>query len=255
MKRYLAGAALLLAILAQATALDASRIGGWATKLSEAMNESRPAALAQLQRELADEVAAQPNDLGLATELGIVYHNLSRAQNAKKGYAAQAVQLLEKVVKGPSDEELKVFALPYLGSALALEARDSANPLAKIGLVNKGIASLDEAVSKYGRVSYIPRLLRANVGMSLPDFFRQLDKAGADLQALDAWGVDAWGADDATVMTPGTLSLVEDLLGNYYKKKGQIDKAETAWKKSVALDPQGKGAGADAAKSLAIYAR
>jgi len=249
MRRLILGSLLLMAGLARLLALDATGVTRWEAELAPAMMATEPTVLEGLQRDLAARLAGSPGDAGISTELGIVYHTMGRIQGGKKGYATQAAELLQKVADGPAPEELKVFALPYLGSALCLEARDSANPIATMDLLNKGLARLDAAVSRYGTASYIPRFLRANVTLALPVFFKQLDKGGSDLQALEAWT-----ARDPGLMAPHLLSQIENLLGNYYKKKNQVDKAIAAWKRAVALDPEGKEGGREAAKSLATYA-
>ncbi len=110
--------------------------------------------------------------------LGIAWHNLAVLEQS--GAAQKSYDILKPLAKTlPKDYEV----LAYLGSAQTMVARDSWNPVSKISDVNKGIAQLDQAVSK-AEDNYVIRLVRINNSMALPVFLGRGGKVKPDLEYL-----------------------------------------------------------------------
>lgn len=108
--------------------------------------------------------------------LGIAWHNLAVLEQS--GAAQKAYDILKPLAKTlPKDYEV----LAYLGSAQTMVGRDSWNPVSKISDVNKGIAQLDQAVSK-AEDNYVIRIVRVNNSLALPGFLGRADKTKPDLE-------------------------------------------------------------------------
>lgn len=243
------GALGALAVLPLA-ALDEAQVARYEVDLAAQMTDNDAASLKAQAATLKTQLQTQPGDPVLKLRLGIVYHNLSRVRTAKDevGFAGQAATLFDSLVKSQASEELKAFALAYLGSATTLRGNEDWNPAAKIGYVNDGFSSLDRAVDLYGQAGFLPRYLRANVALAVPDFFGKQNQAGDDLLALEARAT----AQPQRIPTE-VQAGVEVMLGTWYKKNKKMDKAVAAWQKALVLDPQKKGPGLAAAQMLEIY--
>lgn len=248
MKRLLGALLLTFGALTTAGALDDRRMATLETDLGSLMQNLDPSSLQALDRELTPQLKAAPPALWV--KAGIVSHNLSRVLTSRgvTGNAGRAVERLTAAARG-TDPELAVVALSFLGSAKALQGGEDWNPAGKILSVNQGWDLLDETVNKYGEASFLPRLLRASVAASLPDFFNKAAIGLDDLKAIDGWSTAHRGRMSAPVQAQ--VALME---GNALKKTKQIGPAITAWKRAVALDPEKKGAGKAAAAALELYA-
>ena len=186
-----------------------------------------------------------------ALRLGILYHNLSlnRAKKGYCGYAEKAAELLFKLYHHPDlPEELRPISGAYLGSSLALAGGEATNPLTKMKRVNDGLKYLDMVVKKYGKNSYYPLLLRANVGMALPDFFKREKTAVEDFLRLEEWHYR-----EPERIPDGIMPSVFLQLGNYYKKVKKIEEAVIYWQKAYQFDPAGEN-GAQAKELLELFA-
>jgi tetratricopeptide (TPR) repeat protein len=185
-----------------------------------------------------------------AVRLGILYHNLSLlgAGEGRRGYAGKAVTVLTRVYHHPGlPEELRPISGAYLGSGLALAGGEAINPAKKIKYVRDGLKYLDTAVKKYGRDSYFPLFLRANVGIALPSFFRREKTAVQDYLALAGW----YNREPERIPA-GIMASVFLHLGEYYKKEKKLDEAVAYWRKARQLDPEGE-AGARAKELLELF--
>ncbi|NLZ43532.1 MAG: hypothetical protein GX894_01600 [Clostridia bacterium] len=191
-----------------------------------------------------------PEELLSAVRLGILYHNLSLngAKQGYRGYARKAVTVLTKVYHHPDlPEELHPISGAYLGSSLALAGDEAINPVKKIKHVRDGLKYLDTAVKKYGRDSYFPLVLRANVGIALPSFFRREKTAVQDYLSLAGWY-----HREPERIPAGIMASVFLHLGDYYKKEKKLAEAVAYWRKALQLDPDGE-AGARAREMLELF--
>ena len=185
-----------------------------------------------------------------ALRLGIFYHNLSLhgAGQGYRGYAGKAVDVLTGVYHHPElPEELRPISGAYLGSSLTLAGAEAVNPAKRIKYVRDGLKYLDVAVKKYGRDSYFPLFLRANVGIALPSFFGREKKAVQDYLAL----VD-WYNREPERLPAGIMASVFLHLGDYYKKEKKLAEAVVYWRKAWQLDPEGE-TGARAKELLELF--
>jgi tetratricopeptide (TPR) repeat protein len=248
MKRILGLFVLALGSLSPAAA-DEARVASLEAEWGPLMSTLSPPALTALDAELTPQLGAS-SPAALWVKAGIVSHNLSRAvgNETNRGNAARAVERLKAAAHGP-DADLAAVALPFLGSATTLMATEDANPVAKIFAVNNGWGLLSEAVDKYGDVSFLPRLVRARVASSLPDFFGKGAEVLKDLNALAAWDKAHPGR-----MTDGVRADLALWEGNAYKKQKDLPRAVAAWNRALVLDPQKVGSGKAAAEALDRYA-
>jgi len=248
MKRSLGALLLTFGLLTSVSALDTKRMASLEADLGPLMQTLDPAALAALDAELTPQLTANAAPITWI-KAGIVSHNLSRATGTEthKGNATRAVERLKTTARG-SDPELAAVALTFLGSATTLQAREDSNPVSKILNVNSGWGLLGEAVDKYGEASFLPRMVRVQVGASLPDFFGKDGDVIKDIAALDAW--DKTHAGRMPDSVKAQLALAQ---GNTFKKQKKMDMAVAAWTKAVTLDPQKTGAGKAAAEALDRY--
>lgn len=204
----------------------------------------------ELKERLSPESTA-PEEFVSTLRLGILYHNLSLygAEKGYRGYAEKAAALLSALDQHPElPEELRPICRAYLGSSLALAGGEAANPLLKIKLVKEGLKYLDAAVKKYGQESYYPLLLRANVGMALPAFFKREKTAVADFLRLVEWH-----QREPERIPGGMMPSVYLQLGNYYKKEKRMAEAIHYWEKASQMDPEGE-IGAEAQALLELFA-
>lgn len=199
-----------------------------------------------------EEQNTQGDRLLHQVKLAILYHNASRFLFPKgiKGYAEKGENLLDHVVNDPAlPAEWRPLVLGYLGSLKALVGNESINPITKLGAVHDGFKWLDQAVNDYGKVSYLPTLIRSNVASAVPDFFHKEKVAMEDLIYLDK----RFSADPSFV--PSRLMVQVYLnLGNQYKKRKEISQSIVYWKKASALDPKGDFGGKAAREMLDIFA-
>lgn len=230
-------------------ALDVPKVADLEVALAPWMQTSDPEALKALDAGLTPQLTASADALTWV-KAGIVSHNLSRETGSETnpGNATRAVDRLKAAARGP-DPELAVIALPYLGSAISLQAKEDSNPVSKIFLVNSAWGTLGEAVDKGGEVSFLPRMIRARVGSSLPDFFGKNHEVLQDVAALDVWDRTHPGRMPDSVRAQ--LALIR---GDTLKKEKRLLEAIAAWTRALALDPQKTGPGKPAAEALDRYA-
>jgi len=248
MKRLLGALLLTFGVLTTVSALDDRRMADLETDLGPLMQNLDLTSLQALDAELTPGLKTAPPTV--LVKAGIVSHNLSRVLTSRgvPGNAGRAVERLTAAAHG-TDPELAVVALSFLGSSKALQGGEDWNPAGKIMSVNQGWDLLDEAVNKYGEASFLPRLLRASVAASLPDFFNKAAIGLDDLKTIERWSAAHPGRMSTAI--EAQVALME---GNALKKAKQLDAAIMAWKKAVALDPEKKGSGKAAAAALELYA-
>lgn len=183
--------------------------------------------------------------------LGILYHNLSlhSAEKGHRGYAEKAADILSKLYHHPDlPEELRPICGAYLGSSLAVAGGEAVNPLIKMKRVKDGLKYLDVGVKRYGKDSYYPLLLRGNVGIAIPSFFKREKTAVEDFLRLEQWH-----QREPERIPDGIMPSVFLQLGNYYKKEKKIEEAIIYWQKAYHLDPAGE-VGTQAKALLALFA-
>lgn len=248
MKQFLGAMLLTLGAATAGYSLDPQKVIGLEASLSDLMQTSDPAVLTSLDAQLTPQLTAAADPLTWV-KAGIVSHNLSRAVGSEtnRGNASRAVDRLKSAAHGP-DAELAVVALPFLGSATSLQAKEDSNPISKMFLVNSAWGLLTEAVDRDGEVSFLPRMIRASVGSSLPDFFGKDGDVLKDLDALEAW--DRAHPRRIPSLVKAKLALIQ---GDTLKKQKQLPQAIEAWNRAVALDPQKAGPGKAAAEALTRY--
>lgn len=161
--------------------------------------------------------------------LGIAWHNLAVLEQS--GAAQKAYDILKPLAKTlPKDYEV----LAYLGSAQTMVGRDSWNPISKISAVNKGIAQLDQALTK-AQDNFVIRIVRVNNSLALPGFLGRAGKVKPDLEHL----LNLFKHTEAPI----------DVRAEVYFKMGQVlieedkrDEAKTYFKQTIKVDPTGEWA-------------
>lgn len=251
MRNFITVLTLVLCATASLAALDLVKIATLETAMAPYLGQNDAKGLSQSQEKLSAALKQKPKDIESNLAMGIVEHNLSLALQKKKvtGHPAKAVEALETVIAGSSaSNEERTLALSYLGSAWTLWGNEEENPVLKINYVKKGLGILEQAVKLSGGDYYLAPYIRATVSLSLPDFFETLEQAGQDLKLIEL------ALTKRQDYLPAGLSAnYYFMLGTYYRKARQLDKAMAAWKKSLAADPKKLGAGKAAAEALDTY--
>lgn len=235
-------------------ALDQRQLGAYETILLADAGCNDPETLWHRSEELRgqlDLANPMPEKFLSLLRLGVLYHNLSlnSAEKGYRGYADKAAKVLSRLYHHPDlPEELRPISGAYLGSSLALAGGEATNPLTKIKRVKDGLKYLDTVVKKYGKDSYYPLLLRGNVGMALPSFFKREKTAVEDFLRLEQW----YNREPQRIPA-GIMPSVFLHLGNYYKKEKRIEEAIAYWRKAYELDPAGE-VGAQAKALLQLFA-
>jgi tetratricopeptide (TPR) repeat protein len=186
-----------------------------------------------LAQNVADKIPAlevnlqqHPEDIKTMMELGKCYHSL--AAQGEKGMVEKAESMFQQVITlQPNHAD----AHCWYGSVLTLKGRDAFLPFNKMRFVNDGNKEMDVAVS-LDSTNISVRLTRANTSLSLPSMFNRIDFAITDFdyfvkryeQAPQYFDKNQYG--DALIK-----------LGKAYHKKGDDDKAKSAWQKVIELMP------------------
>ena len=155
-----------------------------------------------------------PDDYEMLTALGIAYH--IKAKKDAKEYAPKAVDMLTRAYKmNKKDYE----TLCYLGSATAMMAQTTGDPMKKGSYANKGIAMMDKAIRK-APDNISVRLTRSFNSKNLPSFLNRGDIAIEDFEYL------AGLIEKSPDISWPTMKIVYTNLAELYKKDGEKDKAE-----------------------------
>jgi tetratricopeptide (TPR) repeat protein len=149
---------------------------------------------------------------------GIGQHMLGAQRVA--GAATAAVEHLRRALElAPDDYE----AMAYLGSALTMLARDTWNPMAKVGRVLEGTALMDEAVMR-APDNVAVRFVRGTNGMALPGLFGRKAQARADFEYV----LRAANDGDA-ILAPELLAEAHFRVAELYAETGSLELARTHW--------------------------
>jgi len=184
---------------------------------------------------------ARPNDPQALKALGIAYHNLG-AQKVP-GAVARAVKYLEQAKPAlATDAEV----LAYFGSARTMVARDSWNPITKVGAVREGTKLIDQAVAR-DPDNVTVRFIRANNSLRLPRFFNRAHYAKTDLQHLLKLSAPDGGR--AMMFSPEMIAEIHFKLGEIYRDENEEQLAREHWTKAVEIAPN-SGWGHEARKRL-----
>lgn len=184
----------------------------------------------------------QKTTVFLLLTIGLVMH--AQAQGAQTDTdLKQAIALHEQARLGDENAVQKTLDLlrpmitsdalaqAYYGSALTLKGRDAWMPWIKIKYVEQGLDHLDGAVDKAPDNLEI-RLVRAAVGINLPERFQRLGSAGKDLKFIN--GSALFGAQ-----SPAFTQSYFFWLARWYQKQGNSDQARIALKSMLELHPGG----------------
>ncbi len=142
---------------------------------------------------------------------------------------AEAVKIMEKAVEEYPDSS---SAYAYLGLYTAMQAGETKNFIRAGQLINESFQLLDTAVS-LDSFNVIARLHRGIIGTEVPAFLGKLDNAINDLEFIIK--IDQNSPDK---IPNNLLVQVYNFLGKGYQKKGEEEKANTALKKVIELDPE-----------------
>jgi tetratricopeptide (TPR) repeat protein len=119
--------------------------------------------------------------------LGIIYHetalNLSFFSKTEyKGYAQKSYALLSELFNSAdTTQELMPFISAFRASALSLISAETNN----LKLLSEAFKEFNDAVEKYGNVSYCPEYMRGSVAENLPWFlFSKAKHAKHDFQSI-----------------------------------------------------------------------
>jgi tetratricopeptide (TPR) repeat protein len=145
------------------------------------------------------------------------------------GEIEEATNLIEQAAKEYPDSS---SAYAYLGLYTAIQAGETKNFIRAGQLIGKSFELLDKAVS-LDSFNIIARLHRGSIGIEVPAFLGKLDNAIKDLEFIIT----------AQKMLPDKipndlLVQVYNFLGKGYQKQGESEKANSAWKKVIELDPE-----------------
>ena len=223
--------------------------------LSRVMDESEIDILKKMIGFLENEIAQnksknnKPSFL-LDVKYGIVCHNLAfyGAKKGNRGVAAKCFELFRTdLADAAFPDSLKPITVSYEGSARALMGDEDANPVSKVKFTNEGIAILNGAVDRYGKESFIPRFMRANVCFSVPEFFKKEKTAETDYKYLEDCYLSGSARPDN-----GIMAFVYLNRGNFYKRSRDMKMAMEYWKKSISIAPS-SGAARAATKLIALF--
>lgn len=149
--------------------------------------------------------------------------------NQNSGKIAEAVKIMEKAIEKYPDNS---SAYAYLGLYTALQAGETKDMAEAGQLAFKSFGQLDKAVS-LDSLNPIARLHRGIVGINVPEFLGKLDDAVKDLEVI----ITIYKRTPEKV-SKEILVQTYNFLGEGYQKKGEIDRANLAWKKVIELDPE-----------------
>jgi tetratricopeptide (TPR) repeat protein len=149
--------------------------------------------------------------------------------NQNSGKIEAAVNIMEKATEEYPDSS---SAFAYLGLYIAIQAGETKNFIRAGQLINESFQLLDKAVL-LDTSNTIARLHRGMIEIKVPTFLGKLDNAVKDLEFVIK----------IHTKTPEKISkeiLVQtyNFLGEGYQKQGKGEKANTAWKKVIELDPE-----------------
>jgi tetratricopeptide (TPR) repeat protein len=119
-----------------------------------------------------------PSDWDTLKCMGIAYHRMAK-KNAKT-YAPKAVEILTKALEANKKD---YQTMCYLGSATTMMAKNTWNPMKKMGYVNKGVGLMDKAIRK-DPDNISVRMTRAYNSKSLPSFLNRGHLAVEDFEYL-----------------------------------------------------------------------
>lgn len=187
------------------------------------------AALERVVREYEELLRTRPDDSLTVKALGIAHHNLGALKVS--GAVDNAVRHLERartLLSGDAE------VLVYLGSARTMVARDSWNPITKVGAVREGTKLIDMTVSK-GPDNVTVRFVRANNSLRLPRFFNRAHYAKTDLVHL--LKLSAPDGAKVRMFSPEMVAEIHFKLGEVYKDENDEKSARQHWTKAVEIAP------------------
>lgn len=128
-------------------------------------------------------------------------------------------------------EPTNALALAYLGSTLAMRARDTTWPFRRLGLIKEGNRTQDRAVALDTNSAPV-RLKRAICSFHQPGFLGREQIARDDLAWL--WKTITEKPD---TLPPGDRQDVALFYGGSLKKQNQTAEARKAWETGIAIAP------------------
>jgi tetratricopeptide (TPR) repeat protein len=150
------------------------------------------------------------------------------AKQNQDGFLRQSIETLEAAVaEHPQSPEVHSYLGYYLGS-LAGRTEDMMEALS---LVNRAFEELDRAIA-IDPQSLLARFHRGLMGISVPEFFGQLEQGIGDLELfidLSREGPDRVPRDQ--------LLSAYDLLARGYRARGDLDQARWAYEQIISLAP------------------
>ena len=185
----------------------------------------------QMIEELKLKLKDHPQEPKLLRDIGILYHNLG-VEGDKKA-VKEAFNYLERSCQlDPKDP----LTLGYLGSTETLKARDTWNPINKIGFVKQGVKKIDKAIEMAPDEISL-RFLRANNSLALPSFLHRDKFAKKDFEYLLRLSKKHPEKFDKDALSGTYLGL-----GMVYKREEDILRARELWKKVIEVNPDSRDA-------------
>lgn len=185
----------------------------------------------QMIEELKLKLKDRSQEPKLLRDIGILYHNLG-VEGDKKA-VKEAFNYLERSCQlDPKDP----LTLGYLGSTETLKARDTWNPINKIGFVKQGVKKIDKAIEMAPDEISL-RFLRANNSLALPSFFHRDKFAKEDFEYLLRLSKKHPEKFDKDALSGTYLGL-----GMVYKREEDILRARELWKKVIEVNPDSRDA-------------
>lgn len=187
----------------------------------------------------ASSTGSEPRRLpGLAEAVALHLRGVAGDDEA----AAEALERLAELHRRyPEDPQV----ISYLGSARVLAARRVLTPWSKGRTCRRGLALLDDAVSRAGHRPEI-RFLRAVSTYPLPWFFERREQCARDLR----WLAQRWeAAVREGSLTPAMAALALLYHGEICASRDEPERAREAWETASRLCPD-RGPGRRAEQHL-----
>lgn len=149
-------------------------------------------------------------------------------KHQKSGYLGKAIEVMEEAVKEfPESSD----AHSYLGLYVGMQAGKTNDMMEAMQLVNRSFEILDKAVT-LDELNPLARFHRGLMGLQVPEFFGKLDMAIDDLEFVTA----LYEKGPAKVPKEQFVNAY-NLLSTGYEKRGDFDRARSAWERIIELAP------------------
>jgi len=232
----------------KAQQLDSVKIKFYEHQLYDVMEIIDTIILVSKLKQVVSNYEQNPTEIN-KVKLGIIYHetalNLTFLKKSKyKGYALKSYELLTQL---ENNETTTTALLPYIASYRASALSLTGGETMKLKLVDDAFKLFEQAVKKYGNISYLPEFLRGSVAENLPwFFFSKIKFAKIDMQSI----IDKQNKNNEYANWK-IMSFTYWAWANQHQSKKDRGQALNYLIKAIALDPDYK-AGRAKAEALKV---